>query len=105
MHAGTVPTTLRVMPRYLIERRFHVAESEMPNVGRRSKRIAAEHFPEITWEHSHVVVDDSGAVTTFCVYGAPDEETLRQHAHELGQHDVATVHEIAGDVKPADFPL
>jgi hypothetical protein len=27
------------MPKYLIERRFHVAEEEMPEVNRRSKEI------------------------------------------------------------------
>lgn len=93
------------MPRYLIERRFHVTEDEMPEVSRRSKRVARDHFPEIVWEHSHVTVDDSGAVTTFCVYLAPDEDLVRRHAKELGQHDVVAVHEIAGDVTPADFPI
>lgn len=93
------------MPRYLIERRFHVSEDAMPEVSRRSKRIAQEHFPEVMWEHSHVAVDDTGAVTTFCVYRAPNEEIVRLHAKELGQHDVAAVHEIAGDVTPSDFPI
>ena len=93
------------MPRYLIERRFHVAEDEMPDASRKSKRIAQESFPEVVWEHSHVRVDDAGRVTTFCVYRAPNEEMVRSHAKELGQHDVAGVHEIAGDVTPADFPI
>ena len=60
----------------------------MPNVGRRSREIAEEEFPEITWEHSHVIVDESGGVRTFCVYGAPDEETVRSHGKRLGSaHD------------------
>jgi len=96
--------TIVAMPRFLIERRFHVSEDQMPGVSRRSKQVAIDHYPEVVWEHSHVVVDDSGAVTTFCVYGAPDEAMLRRHADTLGQHDVVAVYEIAGDVTPADFP-
>ena len=77
----------------------------MPEVGRRSRQIAIDQFPEITWEHSHVVVDDAGTVKTFCVYDAPNEEIVRRHAVELGLHDVEGVYEIAGDVTPEDFPL
>ncbi len=92
------------MPRYLILRIFSVDEAEMPQVGRRSKEIIEAGFPEVTWEHSHVVVDDSGTVRTFCVYTAPDEGTIRRHSVELGQHQIEWVQEIAGDVTPADFP-
>jgi hypothetical protein len=93
------------MPRYLVERLFHVSIDEMPMAGRRSKEVAVEQFPEITWEHSHVVVDDEGAVKTYCVYAAPSEEIVRRHAAELGLHDVQGISEIAGDVSPDDFPL
>ena len=92
------------MPRYLILRRFEVDEEAMPDVGRRSRKIAEQEFPEIAWEHSHVIVDESGSVRTFCVYGAPDEETVRNHGSRLGQHTIDDVWEIAGDVTPADFP-
>jgi hypothetical protein len=93
------------MPRYLVERTFFVSEQEMQEVGRRSRELAVEKFPEITWEHSHVVLDDAGNVRTFCIYGAPDPETIQRHADSLGQHRVDSVHEIAGDVTPGDFPL
>ena len=93
------------MPRYLVERQFHVGEDEMPAVGRRSRQIRDEHFPEIGWEHSHVVVGDDGRVRTYCVYEAPSEDIVRRHADELGLHDVRGIHEIAGDVTPDDFPL
>jgi uncharacterized protein DUF4242 len=93
------------MPKYLVERRFHVTEEAMPEISRRSKRIARDQFPEVIWEHTHVTVDESGLVTTFCVYIAPSEELVRRHAKELGEHDVAAVYEIAGDVTPADFPI
>jgi hypothetical protein len=93
------------MTKYLIERQFSVGEAEMPEVGRRSKRIANEKYPEITWIHSHVVVDKAGKVKTYCVYEAPSEEIVLNHADELGMHSVEGIYEIAGDVTPDDFPL
>jgi hypothetical protein len=93
------------MTKFLVERTFHVGEDEMEKVGRRSKQIAIEQFPEITWHHSHVVIDESGKVKTYCVYEAPNEEVVLSHAKVLGLHDVSGVYEIAGDVTPDDFPL
>jgi Nickel responsive protein SCO4226-like len=93
------------MPRYIIVRSFDVGETEMPGVGRRSRQIVEDELPEITWEHSHVVVDvDTGKVRTFCVYSAPSEEVIREHSTRLGQHEVDSIDEIVGDVTPADFP-
>ena len=92
------------MPRYLIVRKFDVAESQMPQVGRKSRVTIENEFPEITWEHSHVVVNDEGFVRTWCVYAAPSEEMVRQHSKALGTHTINELHEIAGDVTPADFP-
>lgn len=92
------------MPRYLVVRTFDVSEEEMPEVGRRSNEVIEGGYPQIVWEHSHVVVNDEGKVMTYCVYEAPDEDTVRGHAVDLGRHTVDAVHEIAGDVKPSDFP-
>jgi hypothetical protein len=92
------------VPRYMVVRTFEVGEDQMPGLGRRSREIVAEVFPTITWEHSHVVVDDDGFVRTYCIYDAPDEETVREHAKMLGRHTIDGLYEIAGDVAPADFP-
>jgi hypothetical protein len=92
------------MPRYMIVRSFDVGESDMPVVGRRSREIVEGEFPDVTWEHSHVVVDDTGLVRTFCVYSAPDEEAVRDHSSRLGRHKIESIDEIVGDVTPADFP-
>ncbi len=93
------------MPRYLIERQFEVTEAGMGEVGKKSHRLVEEQFPEITWELSHVVVGDDGLVKTFCVYGAPSEAMVREHARQLGFHEILSLAEIAGDVTPGDFPL
>jgi len=92
------------VPRFVVVRTFTVDADEMPQVGRRSRVIAEEQFPQIVWEHSHVTVDDEGVVRTFCVYEAPSEEVVREHAAALGEHTVDSILEIAGDVTPADFP-
>jgi hypothetical protein len=92
------------MPRYLVVRKFDVAEEEMPEVGRRSRTTIEDGYPEITWEHSHVIVKGDGTVMTYCVYAAPTEQMVRQHAVDLGDHRLEEVLEIAADVTPADFP-
>ena len=93
------------MPRYVIERAYTVEESEVPVVATRSKRLARDEFPQIVWEHSHVVIDGDGTPKSFCIYGAPNEEIVRDHATALGDHSVVAIYEIAGDVTPDDFPL
>jgi len=93
------------MPRYLIERTYTVDMDELPTVATRSKSFGHHRFPEIVWEHSHVVVGTDGTPKSFCVYDAPNEEIVREHAALFGDHYVETIWEIAGDVSPADFPL
>ena len=93
------------MPRFVIERAYTVEESELPAVSTRSKRIARDDYPEIVWEHSHVVIDDDGRPKSFCIYAAPSEDMVRRHADQLGDHTIVAIYEIAGDVTPADFPL
>jgi hypothetical protein len=91
------------MPRYLVERAYGEAEQEaMQNIGQRMKQVAEEEFPEVAWDHSHVVSDESG-IKTFCVYEAPSEERLREHGEMVRQHTILRIYEIAGDVSPADF--
>ena len=93
------------MPRFLIERTYTVAAEQLPEVATRSKAIGHHRFPEIVWEHSHVVIDGNGTPKSYCVYGAPSEQMVRDHAELLGDHFIQEIYEIAGDVSPADFPL
>ena len=48
------------MPRYVINRKFEVGEDDMPEVGRRSRRIIEEEFGNVVWIHSHVAVENDG---------------------------------------------
>jgi hypothetical protein len=93
------------MPRYLIERKYTVEIDTLPVVATRSKAIGHHRFPEIVWEHSHVVIASDGTPMSYCVYVAPNEEMIREHAALLGDHFVTEIYEIAGDVSPDDFPL
>jgi Protein of unknown function (DUF4242) len=106
--AGTRRTaggTLVAVARFIVERTWDdIDEVALDEASLRSKRIADERFPDIRWEHSHVVLDPDGAVKSFCIYVAPEPEILRKHADELGQHAVDRIYEIAGDVDPKDFP-
>jgi hypothetical protein len=95
---------MRAMPRYLIIRSFEVGTDQMPPISRRSRELTEVQFPAITWEHSHVVVDDEGLVRTYCVYEAPSVEMVLEHSKMLGKHTIDDVEEIVGDVTPADFP-
>jgi hypothetical protein len=91
------------MPRYLIERTFEVDENDMPRIGRKSNQVISQ-LPGVVWDHSHVVIDEQGNVKTFCIYDAPDEDTVRKHSSQLGEHALDRIYEIGGDVTPADFP-
>jgi Protein of unknown function (DUF4242) len=95
------------MPRYLIARAFDpdLEDGMLDEIGRRSRRLATEKFPGITWEHSHVVTDADGNALSFCVYDAPNETIVREHAALLGFHEVLNIYEIGGDISPQDFPL
>ena len=91
------------MPRYLVERDYGlVDEDEMQEIALLSKS-SLEHFPDIVWEHSHVCVDDAGVITSFCVYDAPSEQRVREHAERLGRHAVRGIHEVIGDIDPRDL--
>jgi len=93
------------MPRFIIERTYTVEMDMLPEVATRSKSIGYHRFPEIVWEHSHVVVDAEGRPKSYCIYAAPTEEMVREHAAQLGDHFVQDIYEIAGDVSPDDFEL
>ena len=94
------------MPRYVIERNFGlIDDDEMQELAARSKLVGIEQFPDIEWEHSHVCSDDDGAIKTFCVYEAPSEERVREHAARMGRHVVMHVYEIAGDITPDEIKV
>ena len=66
--------------------------------------VDQRRLTELAAQARHVTIDDDGLVRTYCIYAAPDEPTVREHAKYLGRHEIESLTEIAGDVTPADFP-
>jgi hypothetical protein len=71
------------MPQYVIEREIpgvgKLTDAEVQAVARKSVAVLNELGPEIKWLHSYVTGDK-----VYCVYLAPDEETIREHARRVG---------------------
>ena len=71
------------MPQYVIEREIpgagNLSDAELQAVARKSVGVLKELGPDIKWLHSYVTGDK-----VYCVYLAPDEETVREHARRGG---------------------
>jgi hypothetical protein len=87
------------MPRYLMERTVgDVTREELDRIAQRSQQIRQERFPEITWEHSHVVRTSEGLMAV-CVYESPNAESVKAHAAALGL-PVERFYEVETDLTP-----
>ena len=71
------------MTQYLIEREIAGAGNMSPDAlrdaYRHSNSVLAEMGPEIQWVHSYVAGDK-----IYCVYDAPNEQLIREHAEKSG---------------------
>ena len=95
---------MRCMGRFLIERNFGaISDDDMLAAAVRSDVTAAERFPDIVWEHSHIVAGDDGEILTFCVYSAPTEEMIHEHAAAYGSHTITRIYELLDDVTPTEI--
>jgi len=71
------------MPKFVIER--HIPEvgklsaQQLQAISQKSCAVLQGMGPRIQWIHSYVTDD-----IIYCVYIAPDEETVRQHAQQGG---------------------
>lgn len=91
------------MPRYVVERNFGaISDDDMLAAAALSDQMITERFPEIDWEHSHIVATDEGEIVTYCVYGAPTERMIHEHAEAFGSHTITNIFEIVDDVTPAE---
>lgn len=71
------------MPQYVIEREIPGAgaltDQQLCDVSRKSLAALGEMGPQIQWLHSYVTEDK-----VYCVYLAPDENVIREHARRAG---------------------
>jgi hypothetical protein len=71
------------MPKYVIEREIpgagNMSEAELQAAARKSVEVLRQMGPQIQWLHSYVTGDK-----LYCVYLAPDEASIREHAKRGG---------------------
>jgi len=71
------------MPKYIIEREIpqagDLSPEELQAISRKSCGVLKELGPQIQWVQSYVTGDK-----IFCVYIAPSEEAIREHARQGG---------------------
>lgn len=71
------------MPKYIIEREIPHAGSltaqDLQGISQKSCSILTEMGPKIQWLQSYVTDNK-----VYCVYIAPDEATIREHAEKGG---------------------
>lgn len=88
----------------MIERLFDQREPT-PRDSQVAKRLLAEEFTDLVWEHSHIVsAEENGAVRAFCIYSGPSEARVREHSSLLAPHTIVNIFEIAADVTPEMIP-
>ena len=71
------------MPQFIIEREIPgagtLSEVQIRDMSLRSLQTLNELGPQIQWLHSYVTEDK-----VYCIYLAPDEDTIREHARRVG---------------------
>ena len=71
------------MPRYVIEREIPNAGKLLPQelrtISQKSCSVLNQMGPQIQWVHSYVTDDK-----VYCLYVAPNEEMVREHARKGG---------------------
>jgi hypothetical protein len=71
------------MPKFVIEREIpgagQLSQQELHAISQKSCSVLQEMGPRIQWQESFVTGDK-----IYCVYIAPDEATVREHARKGG---------------------
>jgi hypothetical protein len=71
------------VPQFVIEREVpgagRLTDAELRQISMQSLQALNEMGPQIQWLHSYVTEDK-----VYCVYIAPDENTIREHARRAG---------------------
>jgi len=77
------------MPKYVIERELPGAGKLTPQqlqaISQKSCGVLRKRGPEIQWVHSYVTQDK-----IYCIYNAPNEKLIREHASQVGFQQTAS---------------
>jgi hypothetical protein len=72
-----------VMPKYIIEREIpgagKMTAEQLKSISQTSCGVLSKMGPQIQWVHSYVTDNK-----IYCVYNAPNEEMVREHAKQGG---------------------
>ncbi len=86
------------MPKYVIERDIPgagaLSPSDLKAISQKSCGVLAGMGPQIQWLESYVTADK-----VYCVYIAPDEKSVREHA-ALGGFPANRVSEVTTVISP-----
>lgn len=86
------------MPKYVIERSIpnagDLTAEQLKAVSQTSCGVLKEMGPAIQWVQSYVTADK-----VYCIYIAPDVETVKEHARR-GQFPADAVNEVKGVIDP-----
>ena len=99
-HFNDIPINSKVVAQYVIEREVpgagSLSESEIREISLRSLQALKDIGPQIQWLHSYVTEDK-----VYCVYIAPDENVIREHARRAGipADRVSAVRRMIGPAK------
>lgn len=87
------------MPSYVIERDFpgagQLSPGDLKAISQKSCAVLETMGPQIQWQHSYVTGDK-----IYCIYEAPDEALIREHARQ-GGFPANRVSEVAAVISPA----
>jgi hypothetical protein len=87
------------MPKFVIERELAGAggltEEDLRSISQKSNKVIRDLGPEIHWLHSYVTDDK-----IYCVYVAPDEDIIYEHAR-CGGFPANKVTRIAAEIDPS----
>jgi hypothetical protein len=72
-----------LMPKYVIEREVpgagELSDAQLRELSQKSVAVLKDLGPKIQWLHSYVTGNK-----VYCVYLAPDEATVQEHAKRVG---------------------
>jgi Protein of unknown function (DUF4242) len=87
------------MPKYVIERDLpgagKLSPEQLRGVSQKSCSVLNRMGPEIQWIHSYVTADK-----IYCIYRAPNEAMIREHAKE-GGFPANKISEVATIIEPS----
>ena len=85
------------MPKYVIERTIpgagKLSAEDLRGISEKSNEVLAT-MPAVQWQHSYVTTDK-----IYCVYVAPDEAAIREHA-DCGGFPVDSIERVNETIDP-----